>query len=274
MREKLLGSTDPVSSLLGFIAHGRLNANRALHSIADHFHNDIYLTGMAEAQQLVNAIDHIQAADYSVNPPYSGSFTAGESIVLYPTSIIEVDEGTSHSFIVNPDMFNCAYAYPPLSVDCIAPDYAYCDSWIYCNAAPFGGTGPYTYTWYSRLGGSSEWTTWGVTGNLMIFASNYSESFWVRVKVTDGEGVSAMSNEEFVVCIDGFIPDGTGDKIAQSGLKADDSAFSIFPNPSRGEFTLQLKGKSYFGTMMVRILDGNGRVCWQTQLTSLVDGVS
>ncbi len=212
MREKLLGSTDPVSSLLGFIAHGRLNANRALHSIADHFHNDIYLTGMAEAQQLVNAIDHIQAADYSVNPPYSGSFTAGESIVLYPTTIIEVDEGTSHSFIVNPDMFNCAYAYPPLSVDCIAPDYAYCDSWIYCNAAPFGGTGPYTYTWYSRLGGSSEWTTWGVTGNLMIFASNYSESFWVRVKVTDGEGVSAMSNEEFVVCIDGFIPDGTGDK--------------------------------------------------------------
>ncbi|HET6243810.1 MAG: S8 family serine peptidase [Bacteroidetes bacterium] len=266
IKQFLLNNSDPVWYLLLKIGYGRLNVYRSIIKMFEQYDLSLYVTGTEAASKQYDAINSIVVENYSVEN-HNVTFRAGQSITFLPGTHLKPEPGKTIRAFIDEATFGCAIPYEPLTVDLLAPEYAYCasgNSPITCNAIASGGKIPYSYVWYSRVITSNNWLTHNYNNPNIEFLSN--ESFYVKVEVTDNRGISVMSVTKLITCIEGgriastdstTNPDlakidltkystsetseqTTSTIIEQKYLR---QTFNVFPNPSIGNvniaFTLE-----------------------------------
>lgn len=244
MKEKLLDNTDPIGGLILLIGHGRLNIHRALMAITEEKHEYISLSGMVADSDLHEAIVAIKTEDYVHAAAEQVTCRAGDYIEILPNTALMPSGSGYFEATIDPVAFECAIPIQPLHVSLVAPDVAYCDAWVVCNAAAYGGLPPYTYRWETRLTSSGNWNVHAQTSYLLVLNGYYNDDFYVRVKVTDDTGIESWSETELVVCMEGMILEGEGSgQMRASSSVADVKSFDsesvknddrlrIIPNPS------------------------------------------
>ncbi len=285
IKEKLLDNTDPVGGLISLIGHGRLNIHRALTAITEEKHEYLSLTGVVVDSDRHEAIIAIETEDYVHNVSEQVICKAGGFVEFLPnTSLMPSSDGYFEA-IIDPIAFECAIPIQPLYVSLVAPDVAYCDAWVSCNAAAYGGLPPYTYRWETRLTSNSNWTVHPQTSYLLVLNGYYNDDFYVRVRVTDDTGSESWSETELVTCMEGMILEGeANDQVRTSASSVDVKSFDVasvknddylrvIPNPSV-QGVSQIRYVSIENYVMgFTIHDNTGRMLFPFQPCSRYEGV-
>ncbi len=280
MKQLLLNWSDPIYPLLLKIGYGRLNVYRSIIKMSEQYDYDLYVTGTETAtSKQYDAIHDITVENYTAVGDHDITFRSGNSITFKPGTHLKPDpDKTIHAFIAQA-AFDCAIAFQPLSVYIITPTNPYCGGGhvpITCNAVSTGGKTPYSYVWFTKVITSSTWVTHNVNSPNVAFGS--SEDFYVQAQVTDDRGVTALSQIEFIDCIDAKMatpPDTTGtpsdtiidltnpgknltatqQSILNENLR---QTFNAFPNPSTGKVTISFT-LSKSSSVTIQIADNTGK---------------
>lgn len=276
IKQFLFSNSDPIFNLLLKIGYGRLNVYKSIIRMSEQYDLNLYLTGTETVSRQYDAISGITAEDYTVTGGKQMTLRAGQSITLLPNTVLQPSSSGYVVIRVDENGFNCAIEIPPLSVDLIAPEFAFCGSGnvpISVNAVPTGGVTPYNFVWFSRVVTSSNWVTHNMNSPNVNFGS--SEAFFVKVEITDDRGTTVMSATKLINCLEAKTAppevDTTGmniidladiqpdDAVYTSGveLRNREQAFSISPNPTSANVVI-----SFFletpNNITIQIYDSRG----------------
>ncbi len=279
IKQFLYNGSDPIYDLLLKIGYGRLNVYRSILLMYQQYDLDLYITGTETTSKQYDAINTITVENYTAVGDYNVTFRAGKSIHFKHGTHLKPNPGKVMRAYIDESAFDCAIPFEPLTVNLLAPEYAYCGIAypITCNAIVNGGHPPYQYQWYSKTETSTTWLAHDVNSPNIAFITY--ESFYVKVEVTDDIGITAMSPTKFVNCIDSKThPPDTTDTLNMpiidltSTNTSDDKTtslhieqnylrqtFNVFPNPVSGisTITFSLENPS---EVTIQISDIKGKI--------------
>lgn len=261
VKQLILDNSDPIFSLAGLIAHGRLNIYKSIIAMSVLYDYDLFLTGVEPTTIQHDAIHDIVAQNYSITGSQQVVMRAGNTIVIQPGSFITSSASASLHAFIDPGAFECALPFQPLTVYISSPAYPYCGggfSPITCNAVTTGEAIPYNYLWSTRVVTSSTWVTHNANAANVTFLSE--EDFYVQVQVTDDRGQTALSSIVFINCIDAERHAGPPDSLGASSVNFEgainlessrdtnrnyagiypDTRCIVFPNPTSKNVTLDI----------------------------------